>query len=246
MSYAIKQSFSKSKKFGDKLEKDFALRVIKQMHPGCTIKSPDDAGIFREDGNAIPDHCVMKGKKPITFYDSKRKNKLYSKRWSTDEKLLQYREIAKKYGVPCYLIFYCENHDKKNVYIVDVMVEPKFHKEVNNQYGKTMYGYHLSQTTAYPIKGKHSVNIRKEDRDKVKYARSVEEKKTELLKIIERCTPEQSFRPMHKTKINYWRSQINYKLHTPYQLDSALYNIVLDGEGMGMGNRNYKKRIEYA
>ena len=133
MSYAIKQSFSKSKKFGDKLEKDFALRVIKQMHPGCTIKSPDDAGIFREDGNAIPDHCVMKGKKPITFYDSKRKNKLYSQRWSTDEKLLQYREIAKKYGVPCYLIFYCENHDKKNVYIVDVMVEPKFHKEVNNQ-----------------------------------------------------------------------------------------------------------------
>ena len=103
--------FKTSKKFGDKLEKDIALRVIERLHPGCQIKSPDDAGVFREDGLAIPDHIVVKNKKVIALYDSKNKNNLYThhghpeKFWSTDEKLFEYREIADKYGIQESLIF---------------------------------------------------------------------------------------------------------------------------------------------
>jgi len=77
--------FTVSKKFGDKLEKDIALRVIEKLYPGCQIKSPDDAGIFREDGLAIPDHIVVKNKKIIALYDSKNKNNLYTHHGHTEK-----------------------------------------------------------------------------------------------------------------------------------------------------------------
>ena len=243
--------FNSSKKFGDKLEKDIALRVIERLHPGCQIKSPDDAGIFREDGNAIPDHIVVKDKKVIALYDSKNKNNLYNhhghpeKFWSTDEKLFEYRKISDKHGAPCHLIFYNKDNDKDNVYMVNVNVKPNFHKKIENEYGTDWYGYYFSQTIAYPIGSKHTENIRDEDLHKVWNAKSLEDKKTELLKILNRCRPEQSLKPMDPKKIDYWQSNI-LKMFKPSQLDSAVTNLKFAGEGMGMGSKTYKDRIDYA
>jgi len=243
--------FTVSKKFGDKLEKDIALRVIEKLYPGCQIKSPDDAGIFREDGLAIPDHIVVKNKKIIALYDSKNKNNLYThhghteKFWSTDEKLFEYRKISDKYGAPCHLLFYNKDNDKDNVYMVDVKVSPKFHKKIENEYGDNWYGYYLSQTKAYPIGSKHTENIRDEDLHKVWNAKSVEDKKTELLKILNRCRPEQSHKPMDPKKIDYWQSNIS-KMTKPSQLDSAVTNLKFAGEGMSLGSKTYKDRIDYA
>ena len=45
-----KMNFTQSKKFGDQLEKSIALTFIHAQHPDCTIKSPDDTGEFRDQG----------------------------------------------------------------------------------------------------------------------------------------------------------------------------------------------------
>ena len=238
------QNFKTSKKFGDHLEKDMALRLIQQIHPGCTIKSPDDDGIFREDGWAIPDHRVMKNGKTIAFYESKNKNRLYGESFSIDEKLLDYREIAKKYGVPCSLIFYCKDHDKDNVYLVDVRVETAFRKEVNNQYGEIMHGYHVSQTQPHPIQSKHSVNIREEDRELLKQTHSVEDKKKVVLAILDRCTPEQSLKPMKANKIYRMTLNLN-KCRTAFQVDHLFYCTILAGEGLSTNSTSYKKDLAY-
>ncbi len=153
------KDFIKSKKFGDKLEKGDALTIIKRLHPNCTIHSPNDDGVFRENGLAIPDHIVKQNGKTVAMYDSKNKKSIYSykgvpeKFWSADEKLLEYRKYSTKYKAPCYLIFYNKKSDKNNVYIVNVNVEPKFYKRINNKFGEHWYGYYLSQTTQYPVHG---------------------------------------------------------------------------------------------
>ena len=148
------KNFINSKEFGDRLEKNHALKVIKKRHPKCTIHEPDN---FREDGLAVPDHIVKKGKKIVAFYDSKNKKSTYKvngvpeRFWSVDEKLLEYRQYAKKHKAPCYLIFYHKDSDKDNVYIVDVKVDPRFYRRINNKYGEHWFGYYLSQTTPYAI-----------------------------------------------------------------------------------------------
>jgi len=148
------KQFMSSKEFGDRLEKNHALKIIKKRHPKCTIHEPDN---FREDGLAVPDHIVKQGKKIVAFYDSKNKRSTYKvngvpeRFWSVDEKLLEYRAYAKKHKVPCHLIFYNKGSDKDNVYLVDVKVDPKFYRRINNKYGEHWFGYYLSQTTPYPI-----------------------------------------------------------------------------------------------
>jgi len=240
------QNFKTSKKFGDHLEKDMALRLIQQIHPGCTIKSPDDTGIFREDGLAMPDHCVMQGKKIVVLYESKHKKRLYGDNdlWSIDEKLLEYRQIAHKEGVPCLLMFYCKDYDQDNVYLVDVQVEPKYHREVNNEYGQTMYGYHVSQTQPHPIQSKHSVNIRDEDRELLKQTYSVEDKKKVVLGILDRCTPAQSLKPMKADKIYRMTLNLN-KCRTAFQVDHLFYCTILAGEGLSTNSTSYKKDLAY-
>jgi hypothetical protein len=150
----ISKEFESSLEFGDKLEKNYALTVIQKIHPKCTIHEPEE---YREDGLAVPDHIVKKGKKIVAFYDSKNKRSTYKVRgvperfWSVDEKLLEYRTYALKHKVPCYLLFYNKSSDKENVYIVDVTVEPKFYKRINNRFGEHWFGYYISQTTPYAI-----------------------------------------------------------------------------------------------
>ena len=103
----------------------------------------------------------------------------------------------------------------------------------------------MSQTTAYPIGVKHSENIRDEDLHKVWNAKSVEDKKKELLKIINRCRPEQSLKPMDPKKIDYWQATIP-KMTKPSQVDRAVTDLFFAGEGMGMGSKTYKDRINNA
>jgi hypothetical protein len=148
------KQFKKDLKFGNRLEKNHALKVIERIHPKCSIHEPEE---FREDGLAVPDHIIKKGKKVVAFYDSKNKRETYKvnghpeRFWSVDEKLLEYRKYALKHKAPCYLLFYNKRSDKDNVYIVDVTVEPKFYKRINNRFGEHWYGYYISQTTPYTI-----------------------------------------------------------------------------------------------
>ena len=67
-----KMNFSQSKKFGDRLEKTIALDFIRSRHKNCTIKSPDDTNVFRDEDNlAIPDHLVYQNGKLVAMYESK-------------------------------------------------------------------------------------------------------------------------------------------------------------------------------
>lgn len=149
------KEFESSLEFGNRLEKNHALKVIERIHPKCTIHEPDE---FREDGLAVPDHIIKKGKKVVAFYDSKNKRSTYKvtgepeRIWSVDEKLLEYRKYALKHKAPCYLIFYHKDSDKNNVYIVDVSIEPKFYRRINNRFGEHWFGYYISQTTPHSIK----------------------------------------------------------------------------------------------
>ena len=154
-------SFQIDKNFGDKLEKNVAIKIIKKMHPGCIIKSPDS---YRIDGKAVPDHIVVKDKKVVAFYDSKNKNAIYNVKghepfFSTDEKHLDYRYFAEKNKVPCWLIFYCEKHDAHNVYLADIHTKPKFYQLKNNKFGKHWYGYYVSQCKKFKISTKQTVNF---------------------------------------------------------------------------------------
>jgi len=241
-------AFKDSKQFGDKLEKRDAITVIKKLHPDCTIDSPDNTGKFRdEDGLAIPDHTVKQGNKIVAFYDSKNKKHLYDpseateKVWSTDEKLFDYRKYATKHKAPCYLIFYNKKNDKKNVYIVNVNVKPKFYRRVNNEHGKHWYGYYISQTTPYSIT-KHNENIRESDIQEIWNEKDLNKKKILVHATLDRCEPERSNKHMDPRKIREMRRQVDWA-KTPLEIDNIITNLLLKGEGHGMNNKNYNQKI---
>jgi|TARA_B100001964_G_scaffold105989_1_gene118356 hypothetical protein len=256
-----KENFFKAKRFGDELEKNIAKEFLIKMYPDHDIKDlpklMHSKGLSPKMGRdkkglAIPDHAVVsrKTKKIVALYDSKNKNTLYSakghkeKFWSTDEKLHDYRAYGKKYKVPCCEIFYNKEYDPDHVYTVNVDIEPKFYELIKNKYGDHWYGYYLSQTTPYSI-AKHNKNIREQDMKKTWKATTIEEKKTLLFAILDRCKPEQSYRPMDPKKITYFKNKIKIA-KTLKELDQIIWNLYCSGKGMGLNSKNYNDIIKYA
>jgi hypothetical protein len=247
---STKKSFKKSKQFGDKLEFEISPAVIKERHPNCTIESPEDTGIYRVLGQAIPDHTIInQDGKTIAMYESKNKHSMYyNDIFSCDEKVFEYRTTSKKHNVDCYLIFYCEAYDKNNVYIVNVNVEPDFKREVNNEHGKWMYGYGVHLTKKHPIPKlftKHDVNITDDDIKTVWAAETLDEVKGLGKTLIVNCGERYSNHPMKPEKINYHLRKIE-GFKTIKQTQDLLNNLWFKGKKMGMNDRNYNNIINWA
>ena len=172
--------FEESKKFGDKLEKGDAIKLIKMLHPKGVIKdhsyltgNPNTYRISvmvdgKQEDKAVPDHIVLENNKIVAMYDSKNKKKIYNVKghepfFSTDEKHLDYQYFAEKYNVPCCLIFYCAEKEPEHFYVANVHDKPKFYKEINNRYGRHWFGYYVSQCKQYKKNIKHTENFNTED-----------------------------------------------------------------------------------
>ena len=249
-----KMNFTQSKKFGDRLEKSIALNFIENQYPGCTIKSPDVTGEFRDEDNlAVPDHLVYQKGKLVAMYESKNKKSIYNTFdsveafFSIDEKVKDYQAIAKKHGVGCYAIFYNQERFPDVLFTVDVAQAPGFYRAVNNAWGNHWYGYYLSQCEKHQLKPKHNVNISENDLktlgDKIKgpYDAMI----THALEILENCTPAKSNRPMSAEKLRHWKIQIP-RCKSNIKIYEAIFNLFSVGEGMGLGDRNYKNKINWS
>ena len=231
-------NFEEAKKFGDKLEKVDAIKLIQKLYPGHIIKSPK---AYRINGKAVPDHIVVKDKKIVALFDSKNKNAIYNVKghepfFSTDEKHEDYRYFAEKYNVPCWLIFYCAEKDAEHFYIANVNDKPKFYKEVNNRYGRHWFGYYVSQCE----KINKDKNFTEKDIQEVYSEKNVVNKKKLMNQIVERCKPEYSFKPMKKEGIMRILFQIQ-KARTSFDIDAIASNLLLAGEKMSTFSSSWKK-----
>ena len=249
-----KMNFSQSKKFGDRLEKTIALDFIRSRHKNCTIKSPDDTNVFRDEDNlAIPDHMVYQNGKLVAMYESKNKKSIYNTYdsdgdfFSIDEKVKDYQKIAEKHNVSCYAIFYNQERFPDTLFTVSIQKQPGFYRSVDNAWGNHWYGYYITQCETHQLKPKHTENITAADLKQLNkmFKGPVDDMFEFAQELLEKCTSARSHKPMKPEKIVYFKNQLA-KCKTNRSIYELIFNLFSSGEGMGLGNQGYKNRINWS
>jgi len=250
-------NFATQEKFGAELEAKF-ISYLEAKYPKYTIgRGPSMFGksVYRDDDNhAIPDVVAVAPDGKRTWFECKRKAKLYNVRpdgavgYSVDEKLQKsYVPFANKLKERVFLVFYHESLGD-GFHLIDCTKKPNWSMQLNNSHGETMNVFHRDRCVL--LQGpsrvqKHDVNFTQQDIDAIVSAKTLEQKKQLFIEILDRCKPTVSSRPMSAKKRIYWENRLRFgNLNTRAKMDKLAYDFFLGGEGLGVNTASYRRRID--